>query len=100
MALGEDLRADQDVGALGALEEVLEAAPASRGVAVQTQDLCLRKPLQERLLDSLRSASEALKVGIAALRADARDPLGEAAMVAAQASVGEVQHHVSRTARA
>ena len=43
VALGENLRADEDIGVCGALEQIFEPTLRTRAVAVNTQDARLRK---------------------------------------------------------
>ena len=102
VALGEQLRADQDVGlaARDALQRARELAAAARAVAVDAHDARLREARGERFLDALRAAAHRLQVEVAAGRAGARDGAFRAAVVAAQPAVGLVQHHARRAARA
>src|SRR6267143_7184113 len=98
MALGEDLRADEDVGARGALEQIFEPAP--RGVAIHAQDPRLREFLAEQQLDPLRPPSKCLQIVVAALRTGAWNAFGQSAMMATQQPRGQVQDHVRRAAPA
>ena len=100
MALGENLRADEDVGVGGPLEQIFEPVPRAHGVAIHAQDPRLRKFLAEQQLDPLRPASEYLQVGVTAFRTGARNALGQSAMVATQPPRGQVHDHVRRTAPA
>src|SRR5713226_6001860 len=48
VALGEELRTDEDIGVRRALEQVLELASGAYCVAIQTQDAGVRKFFCER----------------------------------------------------
>src|SRR5216684_7867893 len=97
MALGEDLCADEDVGAGGALEQIFEPAPRARGVAIHAQDARVRKLFCERNLDALRPASECLQIKVAAFRTGARNAFGQSAMVATQPLSSRMHDHARRT---
>src|SRR2546422_5434101 len=58
VALGENLRADEDIGVSGALEQIFEPVPRAHGVAIHAQNARLRKFFPEHQLDPLRPASE------------------------------------------
>src|SRR5712691_2424612 len=97
VALGEDLRAHEDVGTRGALQQVFEPAPRTRRVAIHAQDARMRKLFCERNLDTLRPASECLQIGVAAFRTGARNAFGQSAMVATQPLPGQMYDHARRT---
>jgi hypothetical protein len=102
VALGQHLRADQDVG----------LAPWMGRAAPASADACARlsrstrstracgKQLGQRFLQPLRAAAEGLDVLVAAARAGTRHRLLRAAVVAAQAAVHQVHHQVGRAAGA
>ena len=75
VALGEQLRADQDVAfaAPDAFQRARELAAAPRAVAVDAHDARAGKARGQRLLDALRAAPHRLQVDVAAGRAGARD---------------------------
>src|SRR5258706_16060172 len=100
VALGEDLCADEDVGARGALEQILEAAPRARGVAVYAQDACVWKLFCQRNLDALRPAAECLQIRVAAFRTGTRNAFGQSAMVATQPLPSQMHDHARRTTTA
>src|SRR4029453_5966870 len=97
VALGEQLRADQDVSlaAPDALQRARELLPAPRAVPVDADDARLREARCERLLDALRAAAHGLEIHIAAGRTGARNRVLRATVMAAQAaaSASGVQHH-------
>src|SRR5947208_2026338 len=95
--LGENLRADQDIGVGGAFEQSFEPVRAAGGVAVHSQDPCVREFFPEQQLDPLRPAPECLQIGITALRTGAWNAFGQSAMVAAQPLRCQVHDHVRRT---
>src|SRR6266852_3540639 len=97
VAHGEDLRAHEDVGTRGALQQVFEAAPRARRVAIHAQDARVRKLFCERNLDALRPASECLQIRVAAFRTDARNAFSQSAMVATQPLSGHMHDHARRT---
>src|SRR5258706_10510317 len=97
VALGEDLCADEDVGARGALEQILEAAPRARGVAVCEQDACEWKLFCQRNHDALRPAAECLQIRVAAFRTGTRNAFGQSAMVATQPLPSQMHDHARRT---
>src|SRR5438477_7656045 len=99
MALGENLRADEDVGVGGPLEQIFEPVPRAHGVAIHAQDPRLRKFLAEQQLDPLRPASEYLQVGVTAFRTGARNALGQSAMVATQPPRGQVHDQDRKSTR-
>src|SRR5260221_765913 len=100
VALGEDLCADEDVGARGALEQILEAAPRARGVAVYAQDACVWKLFCQRNLDALCPAAECLQIRVAAFRTGTRNAFGQSAMVATQPLPSQMHDHARRTTTA
>ena len=95
MAFGDHLCAQQDINiaAVYGLESGLGAAFASGRVGIDAQHARARKGLLQVLLDSLRSTPERLHVNIAARRAGGWNAKLEAAVMAAQTSLGFVQHH-------
>ena len=102
VALGDHLRADQDVdvAAVHRVERFLCAALPARGIGVDAQDARLREQRLQAFLDALRAAAERLQIDIAAGRAGVRDAQFQAAVMAAQAPLRPVQHHERRAARA
>src|SRR6185503_14283551 len=90
VALGEQLRADQDVSfpAPDGFQRARELLPASRAVAVDADDACVRKARSERLLDALRAAPHGFEIHVAAGGARTRDRAFGAAVMATQAAVG------------
>jgi hypothetical protein len=102
VALREHLRADEDVDAFGRdlLAHRLERAANARRVAVDAGDAGVRKRLGERRLDPLRAETARVQVDVAARRARARDALGVAAVVAAQARRLAVHDQPRAAARA
>src|SRR5260221_3243002 len=97
VALGEDLRAHEDVGTRGALQQIFEPAPRARRVAIHAQDARVGKLFRERNLDTLRPASECLQIGVAAFRTGARNAFGQSAMVTTQPLSGQMHDHARRT---
>src|SRR5882672_1548786 len=97
VALGEDLRAHEDVGTRGALQQIFEPAPRARRVAIHAQDARVGKLFRERNLDTLRPASECLQIGVAAFRTGARNAFGQSAMVTTQPLPGQMHDHARRT---
>src|SRR5882672_5417401 len=98
VSLGEDLRADEDIGVRGALEQLFEPAPPAYGVAIHAQDAGLRKLFCERNLDALGPASEGLQIGVTAFGTGARNPFRQPAMMATQLPSRQMNDHVRRTA--
>src|SRR5258706_7665711 len=96
VALGEDLRAHEDVGTRGALQQIFEPAPRARRVAINAQDARVGKLFRERNLDTLRPASECLQIGIAAFRTGAWNAFGQSAMVTTQPLSGQMHDHARR----
>ncbi len=101
VALGHHLRADQDVGtAVGdGRQQAFPLRAGARRVAVDAQHARLRKQLRQPRLDTLRTAAERPDVLVTAARAGGRDGAVAAAVVAAQAAVGQMHHQVGRTVR-
>ena len=89
VALGDHLRADQDVdlARVDGAERRLERAFPARAVGVDARDPRFGKQRRELLLEALGAATDRRDVGVAALRAAARHRFGEAAVVAAQRPV-------------
>ena len=102
VALGEHLRADEDVDLAGvnALAHRGERALALRAVAVDAHDARCRKSRRERVLEPLRAVPERQQVDVAALRARARQALRVAAVVAAQLAVIAMDDEPRAAARA
>jgi hypothetical protein len=101
VALGQHLGADQDVGLAGmdGRQQRLPFLRRTGRIAVDAQHTCLRKTLAQHGFEALGAAAEGQQIDIAAVRAGARNAGFEAAVVAAQALVGQVQHQVGRAAR-
>ena len=89
MALGDHLRADQDVDLAGVhrAELGLERALPARAVGVDPGDPRPGQQRRDLLLEPLGAAADRRDVGIAAIRAASRHRVGEAAVVAAQGPV-------------
>ena len=96
MALGQHLGADQDVGLTGmdGGEQGLPFLRRARRIAVDAQDAGFGKAFDEHGFEALRTAPEGQQVDVAAIGAGARHARFEAAVVAAQAPVRQVQHEV------
>src|SRR6266571_9160594 len=58
VSLGENLRADEDIGVRRALEQLFEPVPRAHRVAIHAQDARPRKFFPEHKLDPLRPASK------------------------------------------
>jgi hypothetical protein len=102
VALGHHLGADQDVGLAVAdlLEQGVPLAAGACRVPVDAQHPGGGEAFGEGLFEALGAAAEGLDVLVAAVGAGQRDAGLEAAVVAAQAPVGQVQHHVGGAVRA
>jgi hypothetical protein len=102
VALGHHLGADQDVGLAGGdgVEQRLPLAARARRVTIDAQHARLRKELGQARLDTLGAAAEGLDVLVTAARAGVRNRTVAAAVMAAQAAIGEVHHQVGRAVRA
>ena len=100
--LGQHLGADQDVGLAGVdlCAQRFPLLAALGRVAVHAQDARLWKTLGKRFFEALGAAPEGQDVLVATGRASLGHAAFEAAVMAAQAAVGEVQHQVGRAARA
>jgi hypothetical protein len=100
--LGEQLRANEDVGVAPAdvFERLRERRAPPRDVAVDPYDPRRGKEAGDRFLDPLGAAADRTQVGIPAGWAEARHRVLRAAMVAAQAPIRGVQHESRRAARA
>ena len=97
--LGQHLGPDQDVG-IAAMDSGQHGFPlpaALDRVAVHAQHAGPRETLAHPVLEALGTAPERVDVLVAAGWAGPRDGGLEAAMVAAQAAVGEVEDKVGRT---
>ena len=102
MALGHDLRADQDVGAARGdrRQQAFPLLARACGVTIHTQYTRLREQLGQAGLNALRAAAKRLDVLIATAGAGARHARIAAAVVAAQAAVDQMHDEVGRTVRA
>src|SRR5712691_5108654 len=100
VSLGENLRADEDIGVRRALEQIFEPVPRAHRVAVHAQDARPRKFFLEHKLDPLRPASKCLQIRVTAFWTGARNAFGQSAMVATQLLHGQMHDHVRRTAPA
>ena len=71
MALGEDLRADQnvDIAVADALAHCRPGIFGPRGVAVDAQDARLREMADQRGFNALRALTHRGEIGITAIRA-------------------------------
>ena len=67
MALGEHLRADQNIGlaVVHALERGIKRTLAARAVAVDALDACLRKQTRECRLDAFRARAMPCRLALA-----------------------------------
>ena len=103
VALGEHLRADEDVDLAGAhaLEHARAGRPCARGgVAIDARDARSGKRRLQRFLDALRAVADGRQVGRAAVRDSAPAiALALAAVVAAQLARAPVQDQVRAAAR-
>ena len=103
VALGEHLRADEDVDVAG-----VRPARARRRtrpcVCVLSRSMrairAAGKRVRQRALEPLRAVPERQEIDVAALRARARQPLGVAAVMAAQLAVVAVDDEPRAAARA
>ncbi len=102
MALGQHLRADQDVGFAGVdrRQQCLPLLRRARRIAVDAQHAGLRKAFGEHGFQALCAAPEGQQIDVAAVGTGARNECFEAAVVAAQALVGQMQHEVGGAALA
>ena len=94
MALGQHLGANQNVGlaSVNAFQHGLPLLTAFHRVAVDAQNTRCRKLLLQPALKALRTAAKGKNVLIAAGWAGTRHMPFKAAVVAAQAPVGQMQH--------
>ena len=94
MTLGNHLRAHQDVHLAGmhAGQLGLQRSLESRGVRVDARHPRPRQGHGQLLFEALGAAAHRLDVGIAAVRACARHPHGESAVVASKRPVHAVEH--------
>src|SRR6266849_10607755 len=97
VALGENLRADEDIGVGGALEQIFDPVPRAHGVAIYAQNARLRKFFPEHQLDPLRPASECLQIRVTAFWTGARDAFGQSAMMTTQPLHRQMHDHARRT---
>src|SRR5438445_387258 len=97
VALGENLRADEDIGVSGALEQIFEPVPRAHGVAIHAQNARLRKFFPEHQLDPLRPASERLQIRVTAFWTGSRNAFGQSAMMTTQPLHRQVHDHIRRT---
>jgi hypothetical protein len=102
MALGQHLGTDQDVGLtrVDGGEQGLPFLRRARRIAVDAQDAGRGEAFDQHGFEALRAAPEGQQVDVAAIGAGARDGGLEAAVVAAQALVGQVQYQVGGAAPA
>ena len=99
MALGHDLRADQDVGAAGGdrRQQAFPLFARACGITIHTQYTRLREQLGQARLDTLRAAAKGLNVLIATAGAGARHGAIAAAVVTTQTAVDQVHDQVGGT---
>ena len=102
MSLGEQLRADQNIGfaALDALQRARKLCAAPRTVAIDAHDARAGKRRGERLFDALRAAPHRLQVDVAAAGAGAGNGAFCAAVMAAQRAAHLMHHHARGAASA